>query len=753
MAHQSGQPTTGNPKKFNWVSLIITLIGIAGIIVLSWWFFIRVAVNPTPLQFQEFRTKVEDNKNPNDYKYFSELKFNKYTNSIYFTEKDGTTTNSYVVGTDSATISSLFELDKNGKQNPFLLEIMDATKNPELPKGLPIVSATQPSGITFGSVILSLLPILILVGLMTLVFRRGRGISDSIMAPGKNQARKITSKKRFSDVAGQEEAKEEVKEVVDFLKYPARYKSAGARIPKGILLGGPPGTGKTLLAKATAGEAGVPFFFISGSNFVEMFVGLGAKRVREMFKETRRAAPAILFIDELDAIGRKRGSSLSGNDEREQTLNQILVELDGMDENAGILVMAATNRADVLDPALLRPGRFDRVITVNNPDVKEREAILRLHAKGKRIAEDVHFKNIAKRTPGYSGAQLENIVNEAALLSVREKTAVITLEQIDEAIDRVAAGPSKKHRVITPKELKMIAYHEAGHAVVGIKIAAAEKVQKITIIPRGMSGGYTLMTPKEEKYNFSKSELEAKVMSYMGGRASEQIIYGKGEVSTGAHNDIEKATSIARAMVTQYGMSELGPIAYERDLGTQYISQERSREYSDALAQEIDKAIRTIIIEAEKKAIIIINENMKLLSLIAEELLDKETIVAEEIEYINKYLKRPPRKISATKILASDKSLEEILKEMDDKDPHHKKDASVELKVDDKHKDDSNYKVKDHEEDQKLDSKKDIESLKDQKAKEKTIKNKIIKDQKAKIKQETKKQKAAKSNLKKAKKP
>lgn len=692
MAQQPGQPTAGNPKKFNWVSFFGVLIAITGIIVLVWWLFIGLGPKTQYHDTGYFQERVEENsKNTSDNNYFNKVEFNKYTNQIYVEEVNNGKSETYVVPADSSFIA---DYSKTGDLNTNLRK---ATLSQDFDgsNGSRLGWAGPPSNITFGSVIVSLLPILLIIGMTIWFFRRGRGITDSIMAPGRNQARKIISKKHFSDVAGQEEAKEEVEEVVDFLKHPARYKAAGARIPKGILLGGPPGTGKTLLAKATAGEAGVPFFFISGSNFVEMFAGLGAKRVREMFKETRRAAPAILFIDELDAIGRKRGSSLSGNDEREQTLNQILVELDGMEENAGILVMAATNRPDVLDPALLRPGRFDRTIMVNNPDVKEREAILRLHAKGKRISPEVNFKNIAKRTPGYSGAQLENIVNEAALLSVREKTPLITLSQIDEAIDRVAAGPSKKHRVITPEELKMIAYHEAGHAVVGLKVAAAEKVQKITIIPRGMAGGYTLMTPKEEKYNYSKSELEAKIISFMGGRASEQIMYGHGEVSTGAHNDIERATSIARAMVTQYGMSELGPIAYERDLGPQYLSPEyRAKEYSDALAQQIDEAIRTLIIEAEKKAIKIIQANTKLLDLIAEELLEKETIVAEEIEYINRYLKRPPRKLSPEKVLATDKSLEEILKEMDQKDTPENNDKPRSEKDQDTEKTGSEHEVK-----------------------------------------------------------
>ena len=373
-----------------------------------------------------------------------------------------------------------------------------------------------------------------------------------IFNPGKNQAQKIISDKKFSDIAGNEEVKEEVKELVDYLKNPTKYSAAGARIPKGILLGGPPGTGKTLIAKATAGEANVPFYFISGSNFVEMYVGVGAKRVRELFKDARKEAPAIIFIDEIDAVGRSRGAGIGGgNDEREQTLNQLLVEMDGMAENSGILIMAATNRTDVLDPALLRPGRFDRTITVNLPDIKEREEILKLHAKGKRIDPEVTFANLAKRTPGYSGAQLENVINEAALLSVRENTGVITKLQIDEAIDRVMSGPAKKTRTISPEELTMVAYHEAGHAVVGLKVPGGNKVQKITIIPRGNAGGYNLMLPEKEKYNKTKLELESMIKSYMGGRAAEEIIYGKENISTGAADDIQRATSIARRMVTE----------------------------------------------------------------------------------------------------------------------------------------------------------------------------------------------------------
>ncbi|MDD7907014.1 ATP-dependent zinc metalloprotease FtsH [Metamycoplasma hyosynoviae] len=456
----------------------------------------------------------------------------------------------------------------------------------------------------------------------------------------------VKTNKKFSDIAGNEEAKEEVAELIDYLKNPKKYDIVGARIPKGILLGGPPGTGKTLLAKATAGEANVPFFFISASNFVEMFVGLGAKRVRDMFEEARRNAPAIIFIDELDAVGRSRGAGIGGgNDEREQTLNQLLVEMDGIKENSGILIMAATNRTDVLDPALLRPGRFDRTINVALPDIKEREAILKLHARGKRISENIKFNLVARRTPGFSGAQLENVLNEASLLSVREKTGVITIEQIDEAIDRVIAGPAKKSRTISEKENIAVAYHEAGHAVVGLKIKGGNKVQKITIIPRGHAGGYNLMLPEEEKYNRSKIELIAMITSFMGGRAAEAIIYGKDNVSTGASDDIAKATRIARKMVTEYGLSDLGPIKYEEDTDTPFLGRDymKNNSFSSNTAQEIDQEVRKIMLEAERNAYKIINENKKLLELIKDALILNETIVAEEIEYIEKHMKLPER--------------------------------------------------------------------------------------------------------------
>lgn len=499
------------------------------------------------------------------------------------------------------------------------------------------------------SVITTLIPIMISILILYAIFAaysRTGMMGEGGMLSKKSLAQRVYTDKKFKDIAGNEEVKEEVWELVDYLKNPKKYSGAGARIPKGILLGGPPGTGKTLIAKATAGEANVPFFFISASNFVEMFVGLGAKRVRDMFEEARQNAPAIIFIDELDAVGRSRGAGIGGgNDEREQTLNQLLVEMDGIKENSGILIMAATNRTDVLDPALLRPGRFDRIINVSLPDIKEREEILKLHAKGKRIDPNVKFNLIARRTPGFSGAQLENVINEATLLSVRENTKLITLAQIDEAIDRVMAGPAKKSRTISEKENIAVAYHEAGHAVVGIKIPGGNKVQKITIIPRGQAGGYNLMLPEEEKYNRSKVELMAMITSFMGGRVAEAIIYGKDNVSTGASDDIAKATRIARKMVTEWGMSNLGPIKYEEDTDTPFLGRDymKNASFSSQTAQEIDIEVRKIILAAELKAHKIITENQDLLELIKDALIINETITAEEIDYIAKYKKLPER--------------------------------------------------------------------------------------------------------------
>ena len=441
-------------------------------------------------------------------------------------------------------------------------------------------------------------------------------------------------KVKFTDVAGLKEEKEEVAELIDFLKNPKKFQKLGARIPKGVLLVGPPGTGKTLLAKAVAGEANVPFYYISGSDFVELFVGVGASRVRDMFKEAKHNAPCLIFIDEIDAVGRQRGTGIGGgHDEREQTLNQLLTEMDGFGANEGIIIIAATNRPDVLDPALLRPGRFDRQITVNYPDADEREEILGVHARNKKFSKDVNLKNLSRRTPGFSGADLENLLNEAALLAVRRDKDAIGMNEIDEATDRVLMGPAKQSRKITDKEKKLVSLHEAGHAVIGIKLEDAQDVHKITIIPRGMAGGYTMMLPKEEKMNIAtKRELLAQITGLLGGRVSEELYFG--EISTGASDDFSKATKIARAMVTEYGMSDLGPVQLEQKEGNVFLGRDyaKDKNFSDAVALEIDKEVRKIMDECYKDATKILKENKKLVMLISETLIDHETITKEEID-------------------------------------------------------------------------------------------------------------------------
>jgi cell division protease FtsH len=461
--------------------------------------------------------------------------------------------------------------------------------------------------------------------------------SNKSMDFGKSRAKLMNGegKVTFDDVAGLNEEKEEVKELIDFLKNPKRFQEMGARIPKGVLLVGPPGTGKTLLAKSVAGEANVPFYYISGSDFVELFVGVGASRVRDMFKQAKQTAPCLIFIDEIDAVGRQRGTGLGGgHDEREQTLNQLLTEMDGFGANEGIIILAATNRPDVLDPALLRPGRFDRQVTVNLPDVKGREEILAVHAKGKTFAKGVSFKNIAKRTVGLSGADLENLLNEAALLCVRRNKKQITMAEIDEAHDRVLMGPAKVSHKYTEHEKRVVAYHEAGHAVLGIKLDGANEVQKITIIPRGNAGGYNLMLPKEETYLSTKTQLIETICGLLGGRCAEEIIFN--EVTTGAHNDFEKATKIARAMVTEYGMSELGPIQFEHQESSVFLGRDynKSKNFSSQVAFEIDQEMRKIIDECYKRTLKTLKDNKKLLDLIAESLLKHETLTKEQIEYL-----------------------------------------------------------------------------------------------------------------------
>ena len=462
---------------------------------------------------------------------------------------------------------------------------------------------------------------------------------------GKSTAKLSTKPKfKFKDVAGLKEEKEEVEEMIDFLRNPKKFKVMGARIPKGFLLVGPPGTGKTLLAKAVAGEAGVPFFYMSGSDFLELYVGVGASRVRDLFKEAKKAAPCLIFIDEIDTIGRRRGSGNGGgHDEREQTLNQLLSEMDGFEDNEGVIVIGATNRADVLDPALLRAGRFDRQVTVDLPNKDERLDILKVHAKNKVLAKEVDLKNIAARTPGFSGADLENVLNEAALLAVRRNKNQITMLEIDEATDRVIGGPSKNSKKYTDHEKKVVAYHEAGHAVIGIKLKDAEQVHKITIIPRGDAGGYTLMLPKEEKYLATKNELLERIVGLFGGRASEEIYFE--DVTTGAHNDFEKATKIARSIVTEYGMSKLGPVQYEHRSSGYYLGEDtRVKNYSDHVALEIDQEVQKILQECYEKAKKIIKENDKLLKLLANTLLDKETLNKEEIDSLVETGKLPEAK-------------------------------------------------------------------------------------------------------------
>ncbi len=448
--------------------------------------------------------------------------------------------------------------------------------------------------------------------------------------------REDNSKVKFADVAGAEEEKAELVELVEYLKTPAKFTRLGAKLPRGVLLVGPPGTGKTLLAKAVAGEAGVPFFSISGSDFVEMFVGVGAGRVRDMFRQAKRNAPCLIFIDEIDAVGRQRGAGMGGgNDEREQTLNQLLVELDGFADNSGIIVIAATNRDDVLDPALLRAGRFDRQITVNLPDRKGRAAIFAVHSRNKKIDPTVDFDNISKRTVGFSGADIANIMNEAAILAVRSNRDMVTIKDIDEAIDRRIAGPAKSSKGMSEHEREVVAYHEAGHAVIGLNLKFSDKVQKITIVPRGRTGGHVMMTPEEDRFLMTKNQLEARIIGYLGGRTSEEIFFG--DVSTGAQNDIEVATRIARMMVTEYGMSSLGPIQYESNTGSVFLGRDYNstqKNFSTQVAFEIDKEVRKIIDNAHEEARKLLTDKKQDVILIAKTLLEKETITAEEIQGI-----------------------------------------------------------------------------------------------------------------------
>ncbi|WP_297666107.1 ATP-dependent zinc metalloprotease FtsH [uncultured Streptococcus sp.] len=519
------------------------------------------------------------------------------------------------------------------------------------------------------NLLISLVPFIIIAFIFMSMMNQGGGGARGAMNFGRNKARaanKEDIKVRFSDVAGAEEEKQELVEVVEFLKDPKRYTKLGARIPAGVLLEGPPGTGKTLLAKAVAGEAGVPFFSISGSDFVEMFVGVGASRVRSLFEDAKKAAPAIIFIDEIDAVGRQRGVGLGGgNDEREQTLNQLLIEMDGFEGNEGIIVIAATNRSDVLDPALLRPGRFDRKVLVGRPDVKGREAILRVHAKNKPLAKNVDLKLVAQQTPGFVGADLENVLNEAALVAARRNKKVIDADDIDEAEDRVIAGPSKKDKTVSERDRQIVAYHEAGHTIVGLVLSNARVVHKVTIVPRGRAGGYMIALPKEDQMLLSKEDMKEQLAGLMGGRVAEEIIFNV--QTTGASNDFEQATQMARAMVTEYGMSEkLGPVQYEGN-HAMFGAASPQKSISEQTAYEIDEEVRKLLNEARDKAAEIIQANRETHKLIAEALLKYETLDSTQIKSLYETGQMPEESEKDLEREAHALSYDEIKSKMEEK--------------------------------------------------------------------------------------
>ncbi|MBQ7890014.1 MAG: ATP-dependent zinc metalloprotease FtsH [Erysipelotrichaceae bacterium] len=585
------------------------------ILVLSFSMMMFMGTGSTvePLSYEEFQTVLEEKT----------IKSSTVTvgNNVVYVE------GIYLDGTEEVGFTA--ELPRTETQVDELMEKLNASE------GSAIVDENQSN--LFIDAIASVVPFLLLGGFaIFMMTKMNGGANNKAFEFSKSRARlEGNIKVRFSDVAGCDEEKEEMAEIIDYLKSPKKFAKMGARIPKGILMVGSPGTGKTLLAKAVAGEADVPFYSISGSDFVEMFVGVGASRVRDMFKKAQQTAPCMIFIDEIDAVGRQRGAGLGGgHDEREQTLNQLLVEMDGIADNTGIVIIAATNRPDVLDPALLRPGRFDRQITVSLPDKRGREAILKVHARNKHLSSEIDLEALAKRTPGFSGADLENVLNEAAILAVRESASEIKMHHLDEAIDRVMMGPAKKSRKYDEKTKKMVAYHEAGHAIVGLYLEDSNMVQKVTIIPRGTAGGYNLMTPKEEKMMTSKNDMLAQITGYMGGRVAEEVFFE--DVTTGASGDIDSATRLARDMVTIYGMSDLGPVKYDHSqqsvfLGRDYTS---SSNVSGQVAFEIDQEVRKIMDQCHKQATELIKAHKEELIKIAEALIEQETLTAEQIDEI-----------------------------------------------------------------------------------------------------------------------
>lgn len=510
-----------------------------------------------------------------------------------------------------------------------------------LAKGVQVNLEAPPTPGVWTNILTSLIPVLIFVLLFFFMMQQTQGGGNRVMSFGKSRARLHADEKRkvtFADVAGADEAKEELQELVEFLRNPKKFTELGARIPKGVLLFGPPGTGKTLLARAVAGEAGVPFFSISGSDFVEMFVGVGASRVRDLFDQAKKNAPCIVFVDEIDAVGRQRGAGLGGgHDEREQTLNQLLVEMDGFSPNEGIIIIAATNRPDILDPALLRPGRFDREVVVDIPDINGRKDILRVHVRGKPLAPDVDLDVLARRTPGFTGADLANLVNEAALLAARRNKKEIGMRELEDSIERVIAGPEKKSKVISEKEKKLVSYHEAGHAVVGYLLPNTDPVHKVSIIPRGRAGGYTLLLPKEDRYYMTKSMLMDQVTMLLAGRVAEELVLK--EISTGAQNDLERSTEIVRKMIMEYGMSEeLGPMTLGRKYETPFLGRDlaRDRNYGEEVASAIDKEVRRIVDVNYNRAKEILEKHINTLHLIAGSLMEKETLEAEEFAALMK---------------------------------------------------------------------------------------------------------------------